>query len=530
VPRRRASRPAEPVEPFTGSVVDSHIAEALGPLLAELHASSDPHQRGPDFELLLQKLFRLNGFEVERDPAIARPRQTDLLARRGERLLLLEAKWQRDPIDIDDLDSMESRLRRAPRSTVGCYFSMSTYTQEALDRAASLRKVELGGHELILFFPSEVAALLRGGITLAHAIDSKLRVLREEGRTPFLKDLAPPRFRPLDIPFPSPTIARRPNDEEVPTDGRAYNFAFGRLPGGFESYRSNVEGFELYGSVEADTVEELLGFLHLMHSHLGFRGQSSYTITELRNEKVWYGSRPEKLVLALADIAERYKRAGIETAHHSEEFSFYDTTDIGALFVFGRHNVSTGRLDGVSFELRLPGIPLDPEPLRLLADALNMPFDYLTPIDSEKSNTFEFSGAPLFMEPVEYLMDPSHPDFCNAAVVRNPLFDVSNDVVSTDVPEPLRSLSCLVGRVGDHLADTERVHRFFVRKLRVTMFREAYLVDLFLGHDETLRYDVPKSEPTIAISPPNTSRPTSRTPPVNAKTKRRSKPQQKKRR
>src|SRR5690242_3723252 len=78
-----------PVPPYTDRVVDRHVAQTLGPLLAELHAARDPHLRGTDFEVLLQKLFRLSGFEAVRDPSIAHPRQTDLLARRGSQLFLL---------------------------------------------------------------------------------------------------------------------------------------------------------------------------------------------------------------------------------------------------------------------------------------------------------------------------------------------------------------------------------------------------------------------------------------------------------
>jgi hypothetical protein len=116
--QRSREEPPTPVAPFTDRIVDRHIAQTLGPLLAELHAARDPQLRGPEFELLLQKLFRLSGFDAVRDPLIAHPRQTDLLARRGAQLFLLEAKWQRDPININNLDAMESRLRRAPRCVV----------------------------------------------------------------------------------------------------------------------------------------------------------------------------------------------------------------------------------------------------------------------------------------------------------------------------------------------------------------------------------------------------------------------------
>jgi len=363
---------------------------------------------------------------------------------------------------------------------------MSTYSKEALDRAAELRKHELGGHELLLFFPSEVTALLRGGTTLATSIDSKLRVLREEGRTLLMKDEATPRLQPLNIPFPSPT-ARRLHDEETPLDGEAYNFAFGRLPDTFELSREGHHGYELTGTLDVDSVEELTGLLHVFHQYLRLSGRSSYTITEVVNAKIWFGTQPENLLRSLANRNRRFKKAGITDAHHSEEFSFYDVTQQGALFVFGRHNVSTDRLDEVSFELRVPGIPLDPTPLHMLSKALGMPFDYLHPIDGEFVAKVELPKRTL-VEPIEYLVDTSHPDFFNAAVVSNPFWKTE---AGDDLPEPIRSLAFLVGRVGDHLGSDERVRQFIVRSLRVFPFREAWLVDLHLWHDDVVRYNVP---------------------------------------
>jgi hypothetical protein len=363
---------------------------------------------------------------------------------------------------------------------------MSTYSKTALERAADLRKHEMGGHELLLFYPTEVTALLRGGTTLATAIDSKLRVLREEGRILLMKDEVSPRLEPLNIPFPTSAM-RRMHDEEVPLDGEAFNFAFGRLPDTFDLSRETHHGYELGGTLDVDRIEEMLGLLHLFHQHLRLSGRSSYTITEIANKKIWFGTQPEQLLCGLANINRRFEKAAIKSAHHSEEFSFYDVTEQGALFIFGRHNISTGRLDEVSFELRVPGIPLDPTPLHLLSKALDMPFDYLRPIDGEFVTKIDLPKR-MLVEPVEYLIDTSHPDFFNGAVVRNPFWQTE---AGENLPGPIRSLAFLVGRVGDHLGSDERVQHFIVRSLRIFAFQEAWLVDLNLWHDGSLRYNVP---------------------------------------
>jgi hypothetical protein len=222
--RKRSSSRTDTEPTDSGYAVDSHVEEMLGAIFARLRTTKKPKTRPKEFELLLQKLFRLSGFDAERDPPIARPRQTDLLARRAEQLYLLEAKWQRDPIDINDLDSFHARLLRAPRGTIGCFFSMSAYTRPAIDGATRLRSTELGGHEVLLFDPSEVAALFGGRRRLNEAISTKLRLLREAGITQFLQAPVDTRLRSLDIPFPTPT-ASRPCDLDTPYAGRAYNFA-----------------------------------------------------------------------------------------------------------------------------------------------------------------------------------------------------------------------------------------------------------------------------------------------------------------
>src|SRR4051812_23189680 len=62
------------------SVADEHIADAVAPMFRALQKHGDPNARGHEFEKLLQRLFRIAGFDAERNPSIAHPRQTDLLA------------------------------------------------------------------------------------------------------------------------------------------------------------------------------------------------------------------------------------------------------------------------------------------------------------------------------------------------------------------------------------------------------------------------------------------------------------------
>lgn len=506
---KKRSTPRKARAHFAGGalprIVDVAIAADVAPTFRELEAHPSPQKRGPEFERLLQRLFRLSGYDAERNPSIARPRQTDLLARYASDLFLLEAKWQGDPLDINDIDSLHSRLMRAPRGTIGCSFSMTSFTRSALDRVKQLRSAE-HGHELLLFDHIEVAALMNGWMSLLNAMRTKLRALREAGEVVFLRDNpGVPALRPLDIPLTQASV-RRPNDMDAGIAGRVYNFAFGELPSSFENYGRGKHGFQLYGSPIVDTVDDLCALLQLFHSRLRLAGQGGYTISELNNEKVWFGTSADRFIQSLVAMAPRHALAGIQQTHHSEEFTFYDATRLGALIVYGRQNISTQRLYGVSFELRLPGIPLDYEPLRSVAKALGLGSEQLTPVEHDWITRVELprAGDEILVEPIEYLRDRDDPQFISAAVVRNPFFSPLEPGAGR-LGEPLGSMPILVGRIGDYLAETERVRHFRLQDIKSAEFRSGHVADVFLGHDEDLRYrvaveDVDQSHPIFAAS------------------------------
>ncbi len=477
----------------TLKIVDADVAGALGPAFREMEGHPNPQKRGSEFELLLQRLFRLSGYDAARNPAIARPRQTDLLARLSDTLFLVEAKWQDDPADIDVLDGLHARLRRAPRGTIGCCFSMSSFTRNAIERAQELRRAE-HGHEVVLFDQLEIAAMMNGSMELTRAMRAKQSALRERGEILFLRDNPGiPRLVPLDIPFPRPRM-RRTNDLEQEFEGSVYNFAFGELPSSFEAYNRETHGFQLFGPARVDTVGDLKSLLELIHSRLRLGEEGGYTITELGNAKTWLGTSAERFIKNLGAMKARHVGACLKETHHSEEFTYYDSTRLGALLICGRQNISTERLYGVSFELRLPGIPIDPEPLRSIANAMGLEDEQLVPVDRGwiKRVDIPRDTNELLLEPLEYLRSAHDPQYIAGAVVRNPFF--SQDVGSDPTVGILRTTSVLLGRVGDHLAEDERVRRFRLRRLNIAEFRMGHVVDVFMGHDEDLRYRISEGE------------------------------------
>jgi restriction system protein len=106
----------------------------------------DPHQRGRDFEEVLNRLFQLDGILIRE--AFGRKgqegktvEQIDGAVEIAGHLYLVEAKWHKGPIDVQDVHVLLSRLFLRPGAR-GIFVSANGYTQPAFEiqrQAASQR-------------------------------------------------------------------------------------------------------------------------------------------------------------------------------------------------------------------------------------------------------------------------------------------------------------------------------------------------------------------------------------------------------
>jgi hypothetical protein len=71
----------------------------------QLARQDGPHSRGLRLEPLVAEMFKQAGYEVRLASKTAAPRRTDLVAIKGRDLFLVEVKWQKDPADVDVVDS-----------------------------------------------------------------------------------------------------------------------------------------------------------------------------------------------------------------------------------------------------------------------------------------------------------------------------------------------------------------------------------------------------------------------------------------
>ncbi|MER7974585.1 restriction endonuclease [Streptomyces sp. NPDC096080] len=151
----------------------SDLADAY----TRLSAAGDPQRRGKDFEHLLQRAFQLAHFEVELNPRIAHPRQTDLSARYGDHRYLLEAKWQAAKADMDVLGGLRDRLRRTSADVVGVLVSISGFTGTLIEEISRERQTPI-----LLVDQEDLLGALREPTTLPGLLRAKHEALITHGQ------------------------------------------------------------------------------------------------------------------------------------------------------------------------------------------------------------------------------------------------------------------------------------------------------------------------------------------------------------
>jgi hypothetical protein len=94
--------------------------------------SSDPQQRGLDFETFLYKIFAL--FDLEpRLKFSLEYEQIDGAMTFDTDDYIIEAKWWKPRVDRVELDALKSKVERKAKNTMGLFISISGFTSGALD-------------------------------------------------------------------------------------------------------------------------------------------------------------------------------------------------------------------------------------------------------------------------------------------------------------------------------------------------------------------------------------------------------------
>jgi hypothetical protein len=115
-------------------VVEVRDASPLLRELEDLKGLTNAHKRGYDFQIFVGRCFQSRNFHVETRARVSEPRQVDVFASRGDEAYLIEAKWRKDLANIDDIDSLFTRLEAVPPSVTGLMVSYEGFTAEVVSR------------------------------------------------------------------------------------------------------------------------------------------------------------------------------------------------------------------------------------------------------------------------------------------------------------------------------------------------------------------------------------------------------------
>lgn len=167
--RRRAA--------FDSMVKTSAVQDGLKALTKEYFAllsASDPQKRGFRLEKILRELFTMFDLDPKASFRVA-GEQIDGAFTFQSTDYLLEAKWQKEPVNAADLDSLAGKLTRKLENTLGLYLSVNGYSEDGVRQHSSGRRL------LILMDGSDLMAVLEARIDLIQLLLRKRRHAAQTG-------------------------------------------------------------------------------------------------------------------------------------------------------------------------------------------------------------------------------------------------------------------------------------------------------------------------------------------------------------
>ena len=381
----------------------------------ELLASDAPQTRGYSFQGLLSELFSQSGIEVYPKARPAKPRQTDVVAQWNGHLLLTEAKWQQKDISSADIASLRSRLDKLPGDAIGCMFSISDYSNPAIQDVAGDRK-----REILLFNAREIHSLFSSRSSLSALIEDKRKQLRTNAAVWF-EPVRRNWSEDWSIASSCVFIGKAGNTKPWATKStRRDDVVFSHeLP-----YVENLSGGDCVSfrtSLPVATLPELRHALALAHRHFGLSGKGGYAIHQ--TPYAWHGFGVEAFLKAVASWQARYAEMKMDAYHHSEELSYFNQLEIGMFCLNGRQQVLRDPfMYSVDMEIRLPGVPVNPGPFQSFCKDLDLEGGHFEPLPHSDTDTvYIHKRRPLKLSQLVISVDKGG-ESISGAIVENPYY------------------------------------------------------------------------------------------------------------
>lgn len=152
----------------------SEHLEALRQSYVQLLAMPDAQARGYRLQNLLSELFSLFDLDPKASFAIE-GEQIDGAFSFENTDYLLEAKWQKDPVEPSDLRDFDGVIKSKLKTTLGLFVAINGFTEAAVKTHSRV------GASMVLMDGEDLYAIVDGRITLPEALHRKRRHASQTG-------------------------------------------------------------------------------------------------------------------------------------------------------------------------------------------------------------------------------------------------------------------------------------------------------------------------------------------------------------
>lgn len=399
--------------------------------LERLKAIGDAGRRGRAFEEYLRHRFSREHFKVKMNPKGAHPRQVDLMASRHDVTYLIEAKWKKAKAGVDAVDEVLTRLDEVDGAVIGVLVSWNGFTTSAIEHVHRKR-----ARPVLLVQGDE----LERADTLSRLLRIKHEHLVVDGTVVVGAETKPP------------TRAKRKKGDALPVgedhfvdrDGQVQPWVISGGDYGRVVYAAELPDIDwvvasgagvtldLALPLSGHTFAELLAEL----TDLGWTSpQARWSIQQAA--RTWHGSGASSLVEALRGWKARYK--GVDTIHHTEEFTYFDVCDEGFYSLSGEVSADSRRIERhISMSMQLIGIPVRQESIRHLCDVVGAEDPIFYRPRTTASITRGFADDRIELDVIGFVTEDTRwarddeGEWATGVVVRNPYPDSRR---RDDVPE-----------------------------------------------------------------------------------------------
>lgn len=151
-----------------------HTLSELQKEFYSLLTSTKPQKRGFQLEKILRGLFEIHDLDPRASFKIV-GEQIDGAFTFDNTDYLLEAKWQKEPVGVQDLDALQAKVSRKLDNTLGLYISINGYSTDGLEAFMRNRP------HLFLVDGADLTAVLEGRIDLKQLLMRKRREASQTG-------------------------------------------------------------------------------------------------------------------------------------------------------------------------------------------------------------------------------------------------------------------------------------------------------------------------------------------------------------